>query len=120
MLVEKRDLTNLLKIVLYSYEGQNIHCIMRTLSSGRLCLLERNHISLVPLMELAKLMLELTGKDLRIICSEPRKGDILHSYADIFKAKEILGFNPKYDQESGLRDYFEWYGKKYNTKILKS
>jgi len=73
----------------------------------------------ITLTELAKLMLTLTNKeDLKITYTDPRPGDILHSYADISKAKKLLGFEPEYDQEKGLRDYFKWYKEKYNIKNL--
>jgi len=73
----------------------------------------------ITLTELAKLMLTLTNReDLKITYTDPRPGDILHSYADISKAKKLLGFEPEYDQEKGLRDYFKWYKGKYNIKNL--
>ena len=67
------------------------------------------------LSEIAKLILKITNKNnLKIKYSKPRVGDILHSYCDINKAKNILGFNPIYNHEEGLRDYFNWYIDKYN------
>ena len=70
------------------------------------------------LSEIAKLILKITNKNnLKIKYSKPRVGDILHSYCDINKAKNILGFNPIYNHEEGLRDYFNWYIDKYNINI---
>ncbi len=72
----------------------------------------------ITLLDLAKLMLKLTNKEeLGIIFDPPRPGDIIHSYADISKVKEILKFQPKYTQEQGLRDYLEWYCKKYEVNL---
>ncbi|MFW9990365.1 MAG: SDR family oxidoreductase [Candidatus Odinarchaeota archaeon] len=72
----------------------------------------------IKLIDLAKLMLKLTNKeDLEIIFDPPRPGDIIHSFADISKAKEVLKFQPKYNQEQGLRDYLKWYNKKYRTNL---
>lgn len=63
----------------------------------------------ISLNELATLLLELTNKqDLPIEHTDPRPGDILHSYADISKARDLLGFIPKYDQKKGLMDYLKW------------
>ena len=43
----------------------------------------------------------------------PRPGDIVESVANINKAKTVLGFNPKYSFEEGLKITFDWYkGKK--------
>lgn len=75
----------------------------------------------ITLEYLANLMLKITNKrDLKIIYQDPRPGDILHSYADIAKANKLLKFQPKYSQEEGLRDYFEWYSKKYNINLVVS
>jgi len=72
----------------------------------------------ITLNDLAKLILNITDKkNLKLIYTDPRPGDILHSYADISKAKRIIGFQPEYDQEQGLRDYFIWYCKKYNVNL---
>lgn len=72
----------------------------------------------IKLTELAKLMLKIAGKEhLEIKYTDPRPGDILHSYADISKAQKLINFEPKYDQEEGLKDYFKWYKKKYNVDL---
>ncbi|MHA2336204.1 MAG: NAD-dependent epimerase/dehydratase family protein [Candidatus Hodarchaeales archaeon] len=73
----------------------------------------------IKLIDLAKTMLKITKKqNLNIIHSDPRPGDILHSYADISKAKELLKFEPKFIQEDGLRNYLEWYRKKYQINLI--
>ena len=38
-----------------------------------------------------------------------RKGDIKHSNADIGKAKELLGYNPDWSFERGIKAAIEWY-----------
>ena len=53
--------------------------------------------------ELAKTVLELTGQDLEIRCELARAGDIKDSYADISKAKRLLGYEPKVTLRDGLR-----------------
>jgi UDP-glucose 4-epimerase len=54
--------------------------------------------------ELAKTVLELTGQDLEIRYELPRAGDIKDSYADISKAKRLLGYEPKVTLRDGLKD----------------
>jgi len=72
----------------------------------------------ISLTDLAKLFLEITNrKDLDIIYTDPRIGDILHSYGDISKAKKIINYQPKYTQKEGLKDYFTWYSRKYNIDL---
>ena len=38
-----------------------------------------------------------------------RKGDVPHSLASIDKAKNLLGYDPKYDMKSGLKEAVKWY-----------
>lgn len=38
-----------------------------------------------------------------------RAGDIPHSLASIDKAKEILGYNPRYSLQNGLKEAVKWY-----------
>ena len=47
--------------------------------------------------------------DLSVIHGPERIGDVPHSLADIDKAKEKLGYNPKYDVKSGLKEAVTWY-----------
>jgi nucleoside-diphosphate-sugar epimerase len=72
----------------------------------------------ISLTDLANTILKLTNSQhLKILYTDPRPGDILHSYADISKAQKLLEFEPSFNQEEGLRDYFLWYKKKYNVEL---
>lgn len=44
-----------------------------------------------------------------VIHGPERKGDIPHSLASIDKAKQLLGYEPKYDLENGLKEAVVWY-----------
>jgi len=46
---------------------------------------------------------------------EFRKGDVLHSLADIGKAQRLLGFNPKFSVRQGLRAAAEWYRSRFSS-----
>ena len=72
----------------------------------------------ITLTNLGNLILKLTGKEnLKLEYTDPRPGDIKHSFADLTKSKKLLGFQPKYKQEEGLREYFNWYIKKNNLNL---
>jgi nucleoside-diphosphate-sugar epimerase len=43
----------------------------------------------------------------------PRKGDIHDSQADISRARQILGYNPRVGFEEGLRRTFQWYAREH-------
>ena len=71
------------------------------------------------IVDLANLIIELTGKKLEPVFTSPREGDIRHSYADIKKAREELGFEPKIDLESGIEDLirnWERYKREFGVK----
>ncbi|CAC9976426.1 SDR family oxidoreductase [Flavobacterium panici] len=47
--------------------------------------------------------------DVEIIYGINRAGDIPHSLASIDKAKSLLGYNPKYSLQEGLKEAVSWY-----------
>ena len=54
--------------------------------------------------DLAKAVLELGNVDLEIKYEKYRTGDIKHSFADITKARKLLGYEPKVSLRDGLRE----------------
>ncbi|MFW9852140.1 MAG: NAD-dependent epimerase/dehydratase family protein, partial [Candidatus Thorarchaeota archaeon] len=58
------------------------------------------------ILELAELIISISGKDLSPNFVEPRKGDIRYSYASIKLAKELLGFSPSINLEEGLKELY--------------
>ena len=49
------------------------------------------------------------GTDIEPNFGPDRAGDIKHSNADISKAREMLGYDPDYDFDSGLKLAIDWY-----------
>jgi len=47
--------------------------------------------------------------DVNVIHGPNRAGDIPHSLASIDKAKELLGYNPQYSLQQGLKIAVDWY-----------
>jgi nucleoside-diphosphate-sugar epimerase len=64
--------------------------------------------------ELASLIVGLTKTKSKIIYEKQREGDVIHSLADITKAKKIIGFKPKFDIRSGLKNTIEWFKNQQN------
>lgn len=63
--------------------------------------------------QLTKMLQEITGKlDLKPVYTSPRPGDIRHSFADISKAKKVLGYYPKVSLREGLANLVKWYTKR--------
>lgn len=78
-------------------------------AAGEVFNIARGHrISLNELLTLLKI---ITGKSVEAHYSEDRPGDVKHSLADIKKARSILGYEPEFSLESGLRRTVEWFGK---------
>jgi UDP-N-acetylglucosamine/UDP-N-acetylgalactosamine 4-epimerase len=61
------------------------------------------------LIDIYQLLCKALEKDIKPIFGPDRKGDIKHSNADISKAKEILGYDPKWNFERGIKAAIEWY-----------
>ena len=60
--------------------------------------------------ELAAMLQGIMDKTcLKTVHNSPRPGDIRHSYADITKAKKVLGYDPKFSLREGLAQLVEWY-----------
>jgi nucleoside-diphosphate-sugar epimerase len=54
----------------------------------------------------------LMGVSREPVYAEPRPGDIKHSFADISKARRVLGFDPGVNFKQGLRKTVAWYKKR--------
>jgi len=62
--------------------------------------------------QVAEILEEIMNrKDLKNVNADPRPTDIRHGYADITKAKKILGFHPKLPLKEGLIKLVNWYTK---------
>jgi len=83
---------DIVEAVLASMRSVNAHGQVFNIGSGKP----------TSINELAKTILELAGVDLEIRHEKIRAGDIKDSYADISKAKKILGYMPRVSLRAGL------------------
>ena len=66
----------------------------------------------ISVKELALTVARLLGKpDLAPEYAEPRKGDIRASYADVSKAREELGYRPRFSLAQGLAETIAWFSE---------
>jgi UDP-glucuronate 4-epimerase len=63
----------------------------------------------VKLSDLIALIEKVSGKTVRKEYFPMQPGDVIQTYADISKAKKLLGYDPKTDLESGLKRFYEWF-----------
>jgi len=61
------------------------------------------------LNELLDMLREVIGTDIQAEYTPPRQGDILHSYADISRARTEMDYDPKVDFQEGLRKTIKWF-----------
>lgn len=61
------------------------------------------------LLQLFKAIANAAGIKMQPNFGPNRVGDIPHSLADVKKAKNLLGYNPKVSVEDGLKIAFDWY-----------
>jgi UDP-glucose 4-epimerase len=65
--------------------------------------------STVTVNELYQRLSDLAGASVDPIYKDPRPGDVKHSFADISKARRLLGFCPSVGFEDGLVRTLEWF-----------
>ena len=61
--------------------------------------------------ELVDKLNEILSTDIEPRYLEPRSGDVRHSFADISRAREEIGYDPKFSLEDGLVKTIESFGK---------
>jgi UDP-glucuronate 4-epimerase len=64
-------------------------------------------------------LIALLEKELGVTAKIDRKplqpGDVPQTYADISKAKRLLGYNPQTQIEVGIQRFVEWFQKTRNS-----
>jgi nucleoside-diphosphate-sugar epimerase len=66
------------------------------------------------LSEVIRLIEEFTGKSAKIENREFHKADLKATWADITKAKELLGWQPKVSLEEGIRRTVDWFKENWH------
>lgn len=70
----------------------------------------------IKLNELIKFIEKALHKEAKLNMQPLQPGDVQKTYADISKAKTELGYNPKYDMETGINKFVSWY-KEHEKKL---
>jgi nucleoside-diphosphate-sugar epimerase len=63
----------------------------------------------ITINNLVKLIEDLTGKKANVIHEPPNPADMFTNWADVTKARELLGWTPEYDMRAGTQKLIEWY-----------
>ncbi|MDA8087083.1 MAG: NAD-dependent epimerase/dehydratase family protein [Nitrospiraceae bacterium] len=73
----------------------------------------------ISVMDLARMILKVTGSKSEIIHNPPRPGDVRDSLADIGDARRALGYAPEFDLAAGLEKTISYFssGEKSRDKL---
>ncbi|WP_181391369.1 GDP-mannose 4,6-dehydratase [Methanospirillum stamsii] len=66
----------------------------------------------VSINQLARTIMDISGKNEGIRYLGAREGEVRHSCADISKISEGLGYKPKYSLKEGINEIFQWWIEK--------
>ena len=66
----------------------------------------------ISINELAERIIKISGSKSKIIHSEDAKGDVEHTWADVKRAKDKLGWGAKVDIDEGLKRFVEYMKKR--------
>lgn len=71
----------------------------------------------IKLNDVLGIMGSILGKKIRRIDVERNKADVLHTWADITKAKKELGYSPEVSISDGIMKHFKWCKKYENSNF---
>jgi nucleoside-diphosphate-sugar epimerase len=74
----------------------------------------------VSLLEVLRVLQTLLGTSVEPTFGPPREGDVRDSQADIHKARQMLGYEPRVPFEEGLRATVDWYRTAASTSRARS
>lgn len=63
----------------------------------------------VTINELVEIVEELTGRKANVQYGPPNLADVSMNYADVTKAKNLLGWDPQVDLRDGIKNLIDWY-----------
>jgi nucleoside-diphosphate-sugar epimerase len=63
----------------------------------------------ITINDLVGLIEEVVGKKADVVHGPPNPADMFTNWADVTKAKEMLGWNPEVGMLEGVRRLVEWY-----------
>jgi UDP-glucuronate 4-epimerase len=84
-----------------------ISCALNTVDGYRIYNLGESRV--INLKSLVEMIEKLLGKKAVLKFLPLQPGDVKTTYADISKARKEIGYAPKFDIESGIREFINWY-----------
>jgi UDP-glucuronate 4-epimerase len=75
---------------------------------------------MVVLNDFIRIVGEVVGKEPEIRQCPPQDGDVDVTYADISKARKLLGYNPQVSFKNGMMSFYDWYLKEVDLPKKKA
>jgi UDP-glucuronate 4-epimerase len=98
----------------YTYIDDIIQGIMRAVDNlNGFDVINLGESNTVTLSKLVSVLEEEIGKKAILDKLPMQPGDVEKTYADISKAKQLIGYNPTFSFENGIKEFVRWY-KTYN------
>jgi len=74
----------------------------------------------ISINEMISVLEELIGKKAKVVFHEAHKADMLSNWADVSKARRILGWEPQVSLREGMRRLVEWYmqEREWTSQVL--
>jgi len=69
----------------------------------------------VELRELISVLEKTLGCEAMIDRQPPQPGDVPQTFADVTKARQLLGYNPQTNIEEGIKRFVEWFRSQRQT-----
>lgn len=104
--LQSRDFTYVENVV----EANLKACLAGEKAAGQVCNIAYGERE--TLLDIYRIISESLGVNLEPVFGPARPGDIRHSNADISRAREILGYDPDWSFERGIRAAIAWYKEK--------
>lgn len=95
----------------FTFVKDVVQANIRTMESGAVGVFNVACGRQIVLNDLADEIMKITGIETEKVYEPPRTGDIKDSLADISRAREMLGYEPRFDLDSGLVETIRWFQK---------
>lgn len=89
----------------FTYVSDIVEANLLAIKKGDGCEFNIGGGSRITILDLAKKIIEITNSKSKIVFDKPREGDAEHTWADVSKAKRLLGWEPKVIVDAGLKKY---------------
>ncbi len=64
--------------------------------------------SRIKLIEVIRIIEEIVGRSTDVNYNNSERGDAMHTYADVSKARKDFSYSPRFDIKEGLREHYYW------------